>query len=151
MIHLVDVTEENWLQLASLSVKEEQKSFLAPPIGILARGYVYRNCNSQVFGIAEDEQIVGLAMVRDFTDEPIGYDLQQFMIDARFQNRGYGTQALNEILNYLKKDGRFKRVEVCVNKHDDIAIHLYQKAGFTDTGYIDDDLPECLNLVCYLY
>ena len=43
MLHLVEVTEENWMQIASLSVSEEQKTFLAPAIGILARGYVNRS------------------------------------------------------------------------------------------------------------
>ncbi|MBP5295088.1 MAG: hypothetical protein J6Y95_05140 [Lachnospiraceae bacterium] len=30
MIRLTEITEENWLEAASLSVKEEQKAFLAP-------------------------------------------------------------------------------------------------------------------------
>ena len=149
MIHLEEVTEENWIDIASLSVKEEQKKFLAPAIGIIARGYVYRDCNAKVFGIAEDNQMVGVALVRDFTDEPLGYDLQQFMIDQRFQNKGYGTQALNLILDYLKKDGRFDCVEVCVNKADAMALRVYEKVGFVDSGYVDEDLPECLNLVFY--
>lgn len=149
MIHLTDVTEENWLSIASLSVKEEQKSFLAPAIGIIARGYVYRNCNSRVIAIADDAQIVGVALIRDFTDEPLGYDLQQFMIDRHFQNKGYGTEALKLILESLEKDGRFNCVEVCVNKADSPALRVYEKVGFVDTGYVDEDLPDCLNLVYY--
>jgi len=149
MIHLTEVTEENWLDIARLSVTEEQKCFLAPAIGILARGYVYRNCNSHIFVIADDRQIVGVALVRDFIDEPLGYDLQQFMIDRHFQNRGYGTKALKLILDFLKNDGRFNCVEVCVNKTDSPALHVYEKVGFVDTGYIDDDLPDCLNLAYY--
>ena len=40
MLRLTDVTEDNWLDVASLSVKDYQKGFLASAIGILARGYV---------------------------------------------------------------------------------------------------------------
>ena len=79
MVKLTEVTEENWSEVASLNVKDEQKEYLAPPIGILARGYVYRNCNAKVFVIENDGVIVGVALVREFTDEPLGYDLQQFM------------------------------------------------------------------------
>lgn len=43
MVNLVDVTEDNWLEVASLSVSEAQRKYLAPAIGILARAYVYRN------------------------------------------------------------------------------------------------------------
>ena len=69
-IKLAEVTEENWLEIAVLSVREDQKSFLAPPIGILARGYVYRECNGRVWGIASGEQMVGVALVRDQNEEP---------------------------------------------------------------------------------
>ena len=147
MIHLVEVTEANWIQIASLSVAEEQKSFLAPAIGILARGYVYRNCNARVFGIANEEQIVGVALVRDFLEEPVGYDLQQFMIDKRFQGNGYGTEALQLILEVLKEDGRYSTVEVCVKKAAVAALRVYEKVGFVDSGYVDADLPDCVNLV----
>lgn len=41
MIKLTEVTEDNWLKIATLSVKDNQKNYVAPAIGILARGYVY--------------------------------------------------------------------------------------------------------------
>lgn len=149
MIRLLDVTEENWLEVARLSVNEEQKNFVAPAIGILARGYVYRNYNSRVIVFADDDNIVGAALVRDLGEEPACYDLQEFMIDRRFQNRGYGTKALNLILELLAAERKYECVEVCVNKEDAPALHVYEKAGFVDTGYIDDDVPDCLNLMYY--
>nr|MCR5173522.1 GNAT family N-acetyltransferase [Oscillospiraceae bacterium] len=134
MIRITDVTEENWLDVAGLSVKEEQKAFLAPAIGILARGYVYRNCNARVWVIENDEAVVGAALVREFDDEPLGYDLQQFMIDGRYQGRGFGSQALEAILDALRREAHYDHVEVCVKKADTAAIRLYEKHGFTDSG-----------------
>ena len=148
MVKLIEITEENWLEAASLSVKESQKEFLAPAIGILARGYVYRNCNPKVFVIENDGVIVGLSLVREFSDEPLGYDLQQFMIDRRYQGRGYGTAALQLILDKLRREGHYDHVEVCVKKKDAEAIRLYEKAGFVDSGYIDEDSPDSLSLIC---
>ena len=69
------------------------------------------------------------------------------MIDQRFQNKGYGTEALRLILSQLRKEGRYARVEVCVNKEDMPALKMYRKLGFSDTGYIDESCPDCLNLV----
>ena len=146
---LVEVTEENWLEIATLSVREEQKGFLAPPIGILARGYVYRECNGRVCGIANGEQMVGVALVRDQNEEPCCYDLQQFMIDQRFQGQGYGAEALRQILSLLEEERRFDCVEVCVKNTDTPALRLYEKIGFVDTGSIDSDLPEFVNLMYY--
>lgn len=65
MIHLVDVNEENWMDIIKLSVNEHQQKFLDRPTGIIARGYIYRNCNARVFGIADDSQMIGVALVRD--------------------------------------------------------------------------------------
>ena len=150
MIRLAPVTEENWMDAAALAVREHQRGFVAPSIGILARGYVYRDCRARVFVIEHDGEAVGLALVREFTDEPLGYDLQQFMIDERYQGRGYGSAALGLILDELRKEARYDHVELCVKKEDVEAIHLYEKFGFVDSGYVDEDVPDALNMICYL-
>ena len=149
-MRLISVAEDNWMEVASLSVKEEQKKYVAPAIGILARGYVYRDCNAKIYAFENDGVIVGTALVREFTDEPLGYDLQQFMIDEQYQRKGYGSQALQQILDELRKEGHYDHVELCVKKADIEAIRLYEKHGFVDSGYVDEDLPDSLNMICYL-
>lgn len=149
-MRLISVTENNWMDVASLSVKEEQKKYVAPAIGILARGYVYRDCNVKIYAFENDGAIVGTALVREFIDEPLGYDLQQFMIDEQYQKKGYGSQALQLILDELRKEGHYDHVELCVKKADAEAIRLYKKYGFVDSGYVDEDLPDSLNMICYL-
>lgn len=147
MVNLIELSEENWMDFAGLSVDESQKYYLASNIGIMARGYVYRDSRARVMGIVADEQPIGLAMVRDLNDEPACYELQQFMIDKDFQGKGYGSAALKLILDGLKKERKYDCVEVCVKMEDVQAIHVYEKAGFVDTGYIDDDVPDSYNLV----
>ena len=147
MIRLVEINEENWRQAARLSLLEDQRRFLDIPLGILARGYVYRSCRARVIGIAEGETLIGLALVKDLDEEPACYDLQQFMIDQGFQGRGFGTEALRLILAELKAERKYDCVEVCVNRADAPALRVYEKAGFIDTGYIDKDVPDCLNLM----
>lgn len=149
-MRLISITEDNWMEVASLSVKEEQKKYVAPAIGILARGYVYRDCNVKIYAFEKDGVIVGTALVREFTDEPLGYDLQQFMIDEQYQRKGYGSRALQQILDELRKEGHYDHVELCVKKADIEAIRLYEKHGFVDSGYVDEDLPDSLNMICYL-
>ncbi len=149
-MRLISITEDNWMDVASLAVKEEQKGYVAPAIGILARGYVFRDCNGKVYAFENDGVIVGTALVREFTDEPLGYDLQQFMVDERYQRKGYGSRALELILDELRAENRYDHVELCVKKADVEAIRLYQKHGFIDSGYIDEDLPDSLNMICYL-
>jgi diamine N-acetyltransferase len=72
------------------------------------------------------------------------------MIDERFQSRGFGSEALKLILDELKKEGRYDNVEVCVKRDDAAAIGLYEKFGFVDSGYIDEDVLDSMNMICYL-
>lgn len=147
MLRLIEVNEENWMDLRRLSVSETQKGFLDSALGILARGYVYRHDRARVIPIADDGTMIGVAMVRDLDEPPACYDLQQFMIDARFQGKGRGTAALRMLLSELDKERKYDCVEVCVKKNDAAALRVYEKAGFVDTGYIDEEVPDCLNLM----
>ena len=150
MISLVKIDESNIVKAKKLEVFENQKSFLDSAEGIVKRAEIYKNLNSHLFGIANNETLIGLALVKDFEEEPFAYDLQQFMIDKNFQGRGYGIEALKLILEYLKNEGRFESVEICVKKEDFPAIKLYEKVGFKNSGYIDENLPDCINYIYYL-
>ena len=147
MLRLFDVDETNWTQIRSLSVGENQEGFLDSALGILARGYVYRANRARIIGIADGETAVGVALVKDLDEEPACYDLQQFLIDRRFQGRGYGTEALRMILSELEAERKYGCAEVCVKRDDAAALRVYEKIGFTDTGYVDPDAPDCLNLM----
>lgn len=147
MIRISLLNEENRLRASGLSVKEHQKGFLDSAPGIIAREETYRDCNGRVYVIEIDGEPVGLALVREFTEEPLGYDLQQFMIDGRYQGRGYGSEALKLILEELSEEGHYDHVEVCVNKADEEAIGLYIKNGFKDSGYVDEDIPDAINMI----
>jgi RimJ/RimL family protein N-acetyltransferase len=146
MIRLVEIHAANWQTFAALRLPEDQQRFLDRPVGILARGYVYRAANARVFGVADGDTAVGLALVKDLDEEPACYDLQQFMIDERFQGSGFGTEALRQILTLLEREGRYDCAEVCVDRENRSALRLFEKAGFRDTGYIDESCPHCLNL-----
>jgi Acetyltransferases, including N-acetylases of ribosomal proteins len=147
LLRLVEINEDNWTDFARLQLREDQRAFLDSPVGILARGYVYRARRARVIGIAEDGTVVGLALVKDLDEEPACYDLQQFLIDRRFQGRGLGTEALRRILAELEAERKYGCVEVCVKREDAAALRVYEKLGFTDTGYIDEDAPDCRNLM----
>lgn len=145
--YLADIDERSWTKLITLELSEEQKNYVASPMGILARAYIYRNYNSKVFSIKSEENIIGMLMVRDINEEPECYELQQFFIDISHQNQGHGYESLKLILDYLYVERRYESVEVCVKEKDIKAINLYKKIGFKDTGYIDPNSEDALNLI----
>ena len=150
MIYLTEIDQHNWPMALALQLEPEQLHYVADPAGVLARGYAYRACRAQIWGVERDGAIVGLAMVREFDEEPLGYELQQFLVDRRHQGQGVGTAALALVLDRLRAEGRWPTVEVCVKKADAPALRVYEKAGFTDSGYVDPDVPDAANLICRL-
>ena len=147
MIRLVEIDERNFFRVRQLKVGEDQQRFLDSPLGILARGYVYRAQRARVLAAENDGEIVGLMLVKDMAEEPACYDLQQLMIDLAEQGKGCGTEALRLILAELGRERKYDCVEVCVKRGDAPALRVYEKVGFVDTGYVDEDAPDCLNLI----
>ncbi|MDE6580277.1 MAG: GNAT family N-acetyltransferase [Ruminiclostridium sp.] len=136
MIRLEKITPDNWR--LGLRVSEAQKSFVADSAGILARAYAYRESRSNAFIIYNDDTPVGMTLYYDCED--IGaYDLSQFFIDERYQEKGYGFEAMELILDLMKKDGKYDRVELCYIEGNDAARKLYEKLGFALTGDCEDD------------
>ena len=150
MIHLVDIDETNFFAARALTLREDQRRFLDSPLGIIARGFVYRDQQARVLAVDDEGEVVGLLLVKDMDEDPACYDLQQFMIDSRFQGRGYGKAALGLLLDDLRRERKYDTVEVCVHRDNIAALALFTGAGFRDTGYVDPDLPDCLNLMCDL-
>ena len=150
MIRLAEIDERNFFDVRDLDVREDQRRFLDSPLGILARGYAYRAQRARVLAIQDDGKTVGLMLVKDMDEVPACYDLQQFMIDRHFQGRGYGAAALGQLLERLRAEKKYSVAEVCVHRENAAALALFQRAGFLDTGYVDPDAPDCLNLMCRL-
>lgn len=67
------------------------------------------------------------------------WSLVRFMVDARYQGRGIGQQALRIFLSRFR--AKYGLVPLClrVNRDTDAAIHLYKKLGVEQTGVIDDE------------
>lgn len=142
MITLQPIFEENLLEALRLRVLPEQQDFVASATGILARAYGYRRDRAKAWGICEGDQMIGLAMIHDLNEEPACYHLAELMIDCRFQGMGYGRQALALLLAHCQRERKYNAVEVCVKRKNAAAIHLYEQAGFRDTGYVDPEAPD---------
>ena len=86
-IRVAEVTEENWLEAAALSVEDVQKRFVAPAQGIPARAYVCRNCGGKVYVISEQEltDLLPEGAIRILVSADIG------TIKERFRERMHGN------------------------------------------------------------
>ena len=136
MICLEPIGPDNWRE--PLEVFEEQKRFVATPVGILARAYAYREQCSQARLILDGDTPVGMLMWHDYPEEE-QYVFSQFLIDRRHQRRGFGMEAARLALDEMRADGRFTKVCLCYIEGDEPARKLYERLGFVPTGEVDED------------
>jgi len=76
------------------------------------------------------------------TEEPACYTIEQFLIDEKYQNQGFGKKALKLVMELLEKERKYEVVEICVKKTATQALKVYQDFGFSDTGYTDPNEPD---------
>jgi len=139
MIELRPITEDNFIEAFNLRLAPGQERFVSHPIRSLAQAYVYRN-QCQPFGIYAKERMVGYVMVI-YDDDVPEYDIWHMMIDEGAQGQGYGREALDRVIEYIrtKPFGDSNRVALTCNRDNAVARKLYEAKGFTPSGNVDED------------
>ena len=147
MTELKAITEDNFLDAFNLKLAQGQEEYVSHPIRSLAQAYVYRN-QCQPFGIYAEGKMIGYVMVIYDYDIP-EYDIWHMMIDESIQGKGYGTEALDRVIEYIKTKpfGDSGRIALTCNKNNPIAKKLYESKGFSATGAEDEDEIEMVMMV----
>lgn len=140
MIALKEITEYNFDEITDLKVFEHQKSFVSSVRDSLAQAWVYRD-TAFPFAIYNDTTPIGFVML-GYYESRGQYTLWKFFIDEKFQNKGYGRQALNLAINYLINHFDAKEIYTGVLIGNEIARSLYTSFGFVETGTIEDNMIE---------
>ncbi|MGT2950241.1 GNAT family N-acetyltransferase [Streptococcus cuniculi] len=121
-----------------IKVKPEQERFVASVATTLARAYAYRHFSSTAGWIFHHHTPIGLFLYYDAPDLD-AYILAEFFIADEFQGKGYGKQALVQLLSLLKNEKRYSRLRLCYIEDNVAARQFYQYLGFSETGERDAD------------
>ena len=145
MIKLEEITADNLEDVLKLKVSKNQENFVSTTAYSLAQAYVYRE-NAYPFAIYADDTLVGFIMF-GFYELRNQYTLWKFLIDEKYQNKGYGKIALLLGIEYMKKQHGIKEMYTGVAIDNNVAEHLYQSIGFQATGLVENGMKE-LRYVC---
>ena len=145
MIKLEKITADNLEDVLKLKVSKAQENFVSTTAYSLAQAYVYRG-NAYPFAIYADDTLVGFIMF-GFYELRNQYTLWKFLIDEKYQNKGYGKIALLLGIEYMKKQHGIKEMYTGVAIDNNVAEHLYQSIGFQTTGLVENGMKE-LRYVC---
>lgn len=145
-MELCKITFDNVDDITSMSVREDQRNFVAPNVASLAEAYVTVDNGhaAQAFALCHEDKPVGFVMFGfgslDDPDEPPvaagNYCLWRFMIDQRHQGKGLGKQAMEACLAYVRALplGPAEYVWLSYEPENVVARQLYHQFGFEENG-----------------
>ena len=139
-IELCDLSEENLQQCFNLKVADGQAQYIASN----KDSWQTANENKTVarpFALCCDGKVVGFTMFafdENYADPNDRYWLWRFMIDESLQGKGYGTAALQVIIQYFKDHGA-NNIRLSTKDTNLHALSVYHKAGFKETGEMNGE------------
>jgi diamine N-acetyltransferase len=135
-VTLREVTKEDLGEILRLRVAPEQERFVAPNAVSIAQAHFHPDI-AWFRAIYADETPVGFLMLHDEPARPM-YHLWRFMIDRRFQGRGYGARAMELVIEHVR--GRPGSVELTLSHvpGDGAPDGFYERLGFVHTGEEDE-------------
>ena len=152
MIRLEKANSKNVWKLIKLKVGKDQESFVASNDLSMIEAYLSLSENGHVFpfGIFDDEIPVGFLMIGYDVDASYenppqiaygNYNLWRLMIDAKYQNQGFGKEAIRLALDFIRSFP-CGEAEYCYLSYDPDnrkAKKLYAEFGFAENGEKDGD------------
>lgn len=134
-VHLREINKDNVADCWKLKVAPGQADFVAPNVYSLAQAYANPD-TAHPFAIYAGDTMVGFFMgYVDHAKEE--YEVWRIMIGEQYQGKGYGRQALDLAIAYLKSKGA-KVIGLSYEPENKVAAAMYAKAGFFPTGEIED-------------
>ena len=151
MVELRKVDAKNIWKICALEVAEDQRSFVATNTQSILEAYCAISSGgvAMPYGIYDGETPVGFVMLgfgcEDWEDAPEiakdTYNIWRFMIDRRYQRKGYGKQAMEAVLRLVKTfpHGKADWVWLSYEPENHVAAELYRSFGFRENGQMDGD------------
>lgn len=143
-VQLLDiVTEADRAAVMSLRVKPEQDRFVESVEGSLREAVVEARACPRMWSVYDDDQVVGFVMISDGIPperlaedgDLIGpYYLWRLLIDERYQRRGFGTAALDRVVEYLRTRPNADALLTSAGQGEGGPQPFYERYGFVPTG-----------------
>ena len=117
------------------TLTDPQDMLVAPNALSLAQAHFNKHAWSRA--VYSGKTPVGFLLLYDNVEKP-EYFLWRYMIDAKYQGRGYGRSALNLLIDYVKTRPGAKELLVSYVPAEGGPEKFYAKLGFVNTGVEHD-------------
>lgn len=140
-LNLVPVTADNWREAVFLTTDPERRIPLDEK-WITSNAYSMLQCiydeDWDCRILMDGEKAVGFVFIGFLPEEQRGY-LCRYMIDVKFQNKGYGSAFLPLVVDLIREQYKCRDVYTSVHDENLHAKYLYERFGFVRTEEMDGE------------
>lgn len=134
-IALQEITRDNFYACMKLSVRKDQP-FVASNAFSVAESKIFPDWVTKA--IYDNKEMVGFVMYKKNYEKNELY-LCRFMVDQRYQGKGYGKAALDILKEIAMSDEKIHTIKLSTDPTNENGIRIYEKFGFMDMKYMDHD------------
>jgi len=135
VITLKEITGDTCWPIFNLDVKDQQSRMVAPNAHSIAEASF--SDEAWFRGIYLGDEPVGFVMLA-IDKEKSDYFLWRLMIDKRYQQKGYGFQAMEQVIELVRKLPNAKEFQTSYVPGEGSPAPFYYKLGFEETGKVEE-------------
>jgi len=145
-VTLEPVDRSNWRSMIQLRTRPEQQAFVATPLLSLAGCYVKRYGDQYEYApfvICDGERAVGYVTFFGDPRSTDDYWVDDILIDASEQGKGYGRAAMLKTLKLmLARFPNCRAIQLTCFRANTGAAELYENLGFRNSGMMTPEVGE---------
>jgi diamine N-acetyltransferase len=130
-VSLREITQEILNAILALDVSEDQKTLVASNAVSIAQASF--SDHAWFRAIYADEEPVGFVMLHIDLEKSI-YGVWRFMIDQGHQRKGYGFEAMKQVIEYVRSLPKARELLISYAPTKGNAAPFYERCGFVETG-----------------
>ena len=134
LLELRKINSDNYEECLNLRTTDTSVEFVDSVAFSLAEAWVFYE-ESRPFAIYADNVMVGFVSMSIGDNNP---QIINFMIDSRFQKRGYGSAAAKLCIEYLCEEFNARRISLPVNLENITALKFWSSLGFERSDNIEN-------------
>jgi diamine N-acetyltransferase len=136
VISFREINKETLGEILALEVNENQRQFVATNAKSIAQAH-FAGDVAWFRAIYANEIPIGFLMLSDDREKQ-EYFLWRFMIDRRYQRRGFGWKALALIVEHVKTLPGAKELLLSYHPGEGSPAPFYHAFGFVDDGRVEE-------------
>lgn len=135
LMELIKVNEENFNEIIALKTKGEKLGYVDSALYSIAECLLDYS-HMDAFGIYNGDELIGFTSI--FAKDNFG-QIINFFIKDKFQNKTYGTRAVEVLFQLFKDRYKVDFVSVGIYRENKRAFSFWKRLGFIDTENVEGD------------